>query len=269
VAPLLIDSKGVLASTPDGLAMITGGSQVSLPRSAADWVTGQTIPRMRVVGASAAQAVQVNANTAIYVGTSPAVSTAASVALRDDESVVEFLTILHEPSAAREHEVQVELREGEQLVADSDRRAHIEDADGNVVALVDAPWAKDASGADVAFSMSVRGDRIVMDVPHHGNAHAYPIVVDPTVTFNCGIVTCSAYFSRGTTRAIADVGIVASLACTVIPTDFGRRACFAFGSALDNRALQCARNNQCLQIRFLTTATPVDVLCNNGQHCIN
>ena len=95
-------------------------------------------------------------------------------------------------------------------------------------------------------------------------------MVDSTVTFNCGIVTCSAYFSRGTTRTIAAIGVIASAACSLVPTDIGRRVCLAFGSALlDKTALQCSRSAQCLQIRYLLNGIPVDVLCNNGRFCVN
>jgi RHS repeat-associated protein len=52
---------------------------------------------------------------------------------------------------------------------------------GGVVATVQVPTAQDAAGTRVPVSMSVAGDRIVLDVAHREGSYQYPIEVDPTV----------------------------------------------------------------------------------------
>jgi RHS repeat-associated protein len=53
--------------------------------------------------------------------------------------------------------------------------------DGDAVATVLPPSAQDAAGARVPVTMSVSGDRIVLNVPHRSGDFQYPIEVDPTV----------------------------------------------------------------------------------------
>jgi RHS repeat-associated protein len=53
--------------------------------------------------------------------------------------------------------------------------------DGGVVATVQVPTAQDAAGTQVPVSMSVAGDRVVLDVAHREGDYQYPIEVDPTV----------------------------------------------------------------------------------------
>lgn len=100
---------------------------------------------------------------------------------------------------------------------------------------VDAPWAVDANGNAVATSYELQGDTLVQRL--HGEDIAFPVVADPTVNRNCGIVTCTWYISVLRTRAISDrlnqtaVGIAGGLsaaaACAVIAAPSGAGAVIA------------------------------------------
>ena len=50
------------------------------------------------------------------------------------------------------------------------------------VALVQAPWAVDASGADVATHYELADNAIVQVVDHSEREISYPVVADPTFT---------------------------------------------------------------------------------------
>jgi hypothetical protein len=51
--------------------------------------------------------------------------------------------------------------------------------DREVLAVVNAPWARDASGATVATTLDATGNTITLTVKHRDAAYAYPIVADP------------------------------------------------------------------------------------------
>jgi RHS repeat-associated protein len=53
--------------------------------------------------------------------------------------------------------------------------------DGDPVANVLQPFATDAAGATVPVTMSVSGDRLVLDIAHRTGDYQYPIEIDPTI----------------------------------------------------------------------------------------
>ncbi len=56
------------------------------------------------------------------------------------------------------------------------------DARDKGIAVIGAPWARDAEGEPVEVSLSLEGQRIVLSVPHRGQDVQYPLLVDPPVT---------------------------------------------------------------------------------------
>lgn len=57
-----------------------------------------------------------------------------------------------------------------------------DDAVASVAGVVDAPWAKDASGAPVATHFEVDNGDLVQIVEHAQATLAYPVVADPKIT---------------------------------------------------------------------------------------
>ena len=60
-------------------------------------------------------------------------------------------------------------------------RVSILDASGEEIAMVDAPWARDADGREVPTRYEVDGTTLVQVVDHRSAAYRYPIVADPSV----------------------------------------------------------------------------------------
>ena len=74
---------------------------------------------------------------------------------------------------------------------------------------------------------------------------------------NCGIVTCSIYFSRHTTRWIASNGVPAILSLSFIPV-VGRLLAAAVGLAVW-KATQASNKHQCLRVRYIRFGVPAIV----------
>lgn len=104
-----------------------------------------------------------------------------------------------------------------------------------VLGQIEAPWAIDAEGNAVKTDYELQGDTLVQRI--YGEAIKYPVVADPSLVRNCGILSCSWYFSVVRTQAIADmltrtsVNIASNLsvgmACAVIAGPSGPGAAVA------------------------------------------
>lgn len=54
--------------------------------------------------------------------------------------------------------------------------------EGKVVAEIAPTWAQDADGNPIPTDLEVVGDVVTLEVEHHGDETAYPVVADPVVT---------------------------------------------------------------------------------------
>lgn len=83
--------------------------------------------------------------------------------------------------------------------------AEIVDASGQVTASIAAPWARTSAGGDVPTYFTVSEGNLIQNV-ETGDLppSAYPVVADPSVKRNCGIVTCTWYYSVLTSREMAN-----------------------------------------------------------------
>ena len=54
-------------------------------------------------------------------------------------------------------------------------------ANGELIAIGDAPWARDANGAEVPTHYEINGTTLTQVVDHHGGDWAYGITADPSV----------------------------------------------------------------------------------------
>ena len=88
-------------------------------------------------------------------------------------------------------------------------------------------------------------------------------------TINCGIVTCSIYFSRHTTRWIASNGVLAVIGLGFIPV-VGRLIAAAAGIVVW-KATQARSKNQCLRIRYIRFGVPsiVGFYSDGSRYCKN
>jgi hypothetical protein len=82
-------------------------------------------------------------------------------------------------------------------------------------AAIEVPWAYGADGQPVPTSYRVEGDVVVQELDLTGDV-AYPIVADPWIQGDCGIVTCTVRFDRATTRNIRDGSGLTSIAGGIV-----------------------------------------------------
>jgi hypothetical protein len=285
VANRLPASKAVLQRTGEATALIAGVVNagpvtVTLPTHAGGAIRaeiGGQAREVRILGAnvSTARARPFDVNTVIYSSTDRGASTAATVAVDDDETVIETYTIIHDQTAAETYRTAISLAAGETLRLVDDRNAEIVDRAGMVVSAIEAPWARDAIGRDVPYSLAVDGDQLVMSVRHQDAGFTYPIVADPKIRVHCGIISCSIYFSRSTTRSLTTPsGVIALVAgaCTQLPNPGAKAACTYIGlvtGVTNIKASECAGKNQCLRLRYVVPFTIPGFYCDNSGYCSN
>ncbi|KAB2812431.1 hypothetical protein F9L07_11710 [Pimelobacter simplex] len=76
---------------------------------------------------------------------------------------------------------------------DEDGALGVVDADGQLIAAVEAPWAVDANGQHVPTEFVIEGATLQQVVRHRGGDYAYPITADPSILF---FVKCGAQIAR-------------------------------------------------------------------------
>jgi Ca2+-binding RTX toxin-like protein len=98
---------------------------------------------------------------------------------------VEVYSQLRSPESPEELRFDLSLPDGTQLrPSEKGSGAEVVSADGDVVTEVTPPTASDAQGATVPVTMEVKGNSLVLSVPHRGAEFAYPILVDPNFVNN-------------------------------------------------------------------------------------
>ncbi|MEV0440780.1 hypothetical protein AB0I84_35515 [Streptomyces spectabilis] len=146
------------------------------------------------------------------------------------------------------------------------------------VTRIQKPWAKDANGRTWPTSYTIEGNTLklnidltpVTDTSGAAVSPRFPVVADPWVKRNCGIVTCSWYFSKATTRWIKSkfdnhgwkVATASTVICGNLPHPVAKGACtiavaYYYNSAFNNTRAAYNRGG-CLVVRVnvLWGATP-------------
>lgn len=96
-----------------------------------------------------------------------------------EDGSVQMVTTIESAAAPREYAYDLELPDGAYLELLKDGMVLIWDAEGNFVAGVAAPWAKDANGADIPTRYEIRGSSLVQVIEHDTFGVAYPVTADP------------------------------------------------------------------------------------------
>lgn len=101
---------------------------------------------------------------------------------------VQFLTTIENRRAPSHYTYPVNVPDGGSIELVG-RGAIVYDAERNPVALVAAPWAKDANGQGVSTYFTVDGTALTQHVRHKVRGVAYPVVADPWwLPFMAGLV---------------------------------------------------------------------------------
>jgi hypothetical protein len=90
------------------------------------------------------------------------------------------LTVIQDTSAPSDFSFPITLPDGASIVPQDDGSYAIVDADGTPLAMIGAPWARDANNAPVPVVFSVTGTTLNMHVDTAGAA--FPITADPDLT---------------------------------------------------------------------------------------
>jgi hypothetical protein len=202
-----------------------------------------------------------------------------------------IMTVINSPSAPTTYRFETTMPPRMYLALDRSGAVELRDRDvvapeEAAVAVIDQPWARAADGRAVPVHYELDGTALVLVVEHTGSA--YPVVADPNVTTNCGIATCSIYWSRSRSRSINDWAVLmtpglalASFGCPYAPAGADRDACYvvAYGSyagyvapisqiTLGYILNDAAANWKCFKItRTRGIGAPTYVSTNNGTYC--
>lgn len=127
------------------------------------------------VDSTATDAKVVAGQSAVYANTDPA----ADTVVRPTPLGIETFTQIRDAAAPETYSWRANLPGHQRLRRLPDGGVAVVDGEGNTVASVSAPWAKDSNGTAVPVSFAVDGSTLTMTVAHRTGDYAYPIVADP------------------------------------------------------------------------------------------
>lgn len=93
---------------------------------------------------------------------------------------VQFLTIIESRNAPAKYSYRFDLPAGGKIeVATKGSNAVVFDGHNKAIAIIAAPWARDANGTPVASYFTTNGKTLTQHVAHKAQGVAYPVVADP------------------------------------------------------------------------------------------
>ncbi|WP_345763314.1 hypothetical protein [Diaminobutyricibacter sp. McL0608] len=168
---------------------------------------------------------------------------------------VQINTIIKIADAPTRYSYPVTVPDGGRLVKSGDQVAILDCLD-NVVAVVSAPWAKDAHGKAVPTHYEIDGTTLTQVVEHMTSAGvAYPVVADPSmIWFWWG---AAAKYSKAETKTIAGYTTASSavaVLCSWVPSGAPKAACALASIALTQIVMapfrSAAAHGKCGQINI-------------------
>lgn len=209
-------STVVPSVTSDGIKVDTAEGGVSLPLTsagaltiAADSGAGEVAVSLPALGTTAAATVA-DDGTVVYAD-----GGSVDVAVQADATSARIHTVLNDDSAPDEYAYSFP---GATPVLQPDGSVLLTyEAEGVSVdrAVVAAPWAFDKDGTSVETRYRVEGNAVIQEL-ELDEGLSYPIVADPWIQGDCGIVTCTVRFDRATTRNIRDGANLGAIAGGVV-----------------------------------------------------
>jgi hypothetical protein len=183
--PGVLESSDQTAVQADGDSAATAsvnGTVVDVPKDAKQGVTfgAEAGPKLDIElpnAAQAAEGTQVAPGTVAYEANNG--STNAVQATEDGG--VRMLTIIDNPNAPTVYDYKVSVPGGGAIQLTGQGGAVVLDTQGQVVSVVDAPWAKDAEGKAVQTWFTTDGQTLTQHVQHNVPGVVYPVVADPVM----------------------------------------------------------------------------------------
>ncbi len=174
------DSAIVATVAADGAEGEVAATTVEIPRNPEDGVTlsGGDAPAIEISlpnAAAASDAAVVADGTVAY----PASNGSASAVQATEDGGVRMLTIIDNAGAPAEYPYTVTVPNGGHIELTEEGGAVVLDANGDVIATVDVPWAKDANGMVLQTWFTTDGQTLTQHVIHNVEGVVYPVNADP------------------------------------------------------------------------------------------
>ena len=257
-APVRVHDSGrelVAAGTPATLPL-AGDGQIEIVNGAQNGPTTAGVPDVRVsmpreAGVGAADAAVTGNGTVVYPG-----DKSVDVAVQATQTGVRMQTVIADAGAPAEYTYRFDGAIPT-LNADGSVDLNVPVAQGILASVghLDAPWAVDATGAQVPTAYRIDGSAVVQHVDL-GAARAFPVVADPNFQSNCTWYgMCYIRFNKAMTNSVSHktglagivVGLTAISGGTLAPVAAVVAARLGISSL--NAAYYLGRNN-CIGYRF-------------------
>ena len=131
-----------------------------------------------------------------------------------EDSGVRVLTVIKGSQAPTAFDYELKLDDGYKLFPMHDGRVAIADTDGVVAAVIEAPWAYDASGSAISASYTTSDNVLTLNVAHDGST-VYPVLADPVFTW--GYLSGTVYFDRTETLDVAELSLIPIAVFLILP----------------------------------------------------
>lgn len=200
---------------------------------------------------------------------------------RNDNSDVSIYVIVTDDSAPTEYSFETTSRGDTSPWLDSSGAIELRTPEGEPIGVIEPPWAIDAAGREVESYFTVDDKSVTLHIEHRGTE--YPVVADPAYTNNCGIATCSSYWSRTATATAAYLAGLFTLpiawtgACSYVPVSDADAVAACLSAAYSPWALslsanltQAVQHNRCIKLTRIRYTPILDwISTNNGDFCFN
>jgi len=163
--------------TPTGVIAVTDDATVALPLDPARGITVDTGEAIFTIDIPSASKATGTIDQASGIASYDNHDGSATVAVANEDSSTSLHTIIESPAAPTSY--AYDYSGGARLEQLSDGGVVLVDANGDLVASIAQPWARDAHGEPIATRYAVKGNTLTQFV-EHGAGSAYPIVADPT-----------------------------------------------------------------------------------------
>jgi hypothetical protein len=159
-----------------------------------------------------------------------------------------MLTIIDNPNAPTEYNYDVTLPDGGYITVGNDGSAIIIGYDQEPVAMVSAPWAKDANGKVIETYFTTDGSTLTQHIIHNVEGVIYPVTADPSVAWNWSGI--GVYLNRRETNtAMFRAGGIAAISA-IVPTFATHLVSAALG--LYTAYANWAYNNGACMVYYIT-----------------
>jgi hypothetical protein len=138
------------------------------------------------------------------------------------------------------------------------RRPGQQEVDG----LILPAWATGADGASVPTRFVIDGSTLTQVVEHAGAA--YPVVADPRT---CGVVTCTYYFNKRTTKDLSGATKAAAVCGLLLKFPIATAGCAASAGVVAYQADRARNRGMCLKIKYTKHAAVWWPDIYRGKHC--